>query len=79
MKQPWKIECFSETGVQIISNMIKANNGHFIIEGLAIVTDHSFNKEQTNETIACVSKLIPFEDLTPTDLELFAECLKVEL
>tara|TARA_R110001592_G_scaffold190667_2_gene436678 strand:+ start:425 stop:664 length:240 start_codon:yes stop_codon:yes gene_type:complete len=79
MKQPWKIECFSETGVKIISNLINANNGNFIIEGLAIVTDYSFNQDQTDMTIACVSKTTPFEDLTITDLELFNECLMVGL
>lgn len=76
MNNPYKIECWSTTGVKIVSGIIDASEGHFVVEGLAIVTDYSFNELQTHMCIACISKVIPNEDLTIFDLECFAEALK---
>lgn len=67
----YKIECYDKTGVNIVNNLICANGGKSVVEGLAIVTDYSFNEEQTHMVIGCIGALHPSEDLTDTDLREF--------
>ncbi len=70
----YKIECYSKTGVNIVSNLINASGGRCAVEGLAIVTDYSFNKDQSSLAIKYIGKLLPLEDLTDVDLMEFEKC-----
>lgn len=69
----YKIECFTDTGVNVVSEVIKNAGGKCVVEGLAIVTDHAFSESELNEVRHCVGNTS--SDITQTDV---CEFMKVK-
>ena len=67
---PYKIECIDKTALEIVKNICETDS-RCVVEGLAILTTHSFNELEVDLSMGLIGGTTG--RLTKTDLEVWNE------
>lgn len=69
--EPTKYEFYSSEGVNLIVDALNAAKAKHIVEGLAVITAHDFNKFDSATIIPFISRVRPCEDMSWMDWSLW--------
>jgi len=71
MSNLYKIESYCETSVKRIEESIKSSGGQCVVRGWAIITNHIFDNNQSNQVMHLISRIT--DELSDDDINCWSE------